>query len=358
MEDMTRQRYQYVQKQTTRHGRVVWYFRIGEGPRTRMKGAYGSPEFIAQWRSLVAGTDVAADAAPSKFTLKWLVGKYEASAAFKALAPTTQRMRSNILKVVCETGGKLLVSQVTRSTIAAGRDRRADTPFAAINFMKVMGYLFEWAVDAGYARSNPVKDVKRPKAKVIGHTPWNYDDVAKFYEKHSLGSTARLAMDLLLFTGLRRSDVYRLGPQHIRNGVIEFRTQKTDDPLFIPVHQSLQKSIDACTINQLAFLTTPKQGRPFKSEASFGNWFADVCDEAGVSGRAHGLRKLLAQIVAESGGSNAELKALFGWSTDAMAALYIKQANSKKLAQSGAEKLKENMPSPHLEPAPPHLKKH
>jgi len=107
----------------------------------------------------------------------------------------------------------------------------------------------------------------------------------------------------------------------------------------------------------MAFLTTPVQGRPFKSESSFGNWFAEVCDEAGVSGRAHGLRKLLAQIVAESGGSNAELKAPFGWTTDAMAVHYIKNANAKKLAQFGAKKLKKNMPSPLLETKAPHLKK-
>ena len=73
--------------------------------------------------------------------------------------------------------------------------------------------------------------------------------------------------------------------------------------------------------------------------------------------RTHGLRKLLAQIVAESGGSNAELKAQFGWTTDALATHYIKNANAKKLAQSGVDKLKGNMPSPHLEPKTPHLKK-
>lgn len=356
MEDMTRTRYQYVQRHVTRHKKVVWYFRIGSGPRIRMHGEYGSPEFVDQWRALIAGESTEAQPAAPRHTLQWLVSKYEASAAYRALAPSTQRMRSNILKVVCETGGKMLIPQITRATIAAGRDRRAETPFAAINFMKVMGYLFEWAVDAGYAKVNPVVGVKRPKAKAIGHTPWTYEDVAKFYEKHKLGSLARLAMDLLLFTGLRRSDVYRIGPQHIRNGVIEFRAQKNAEPLFIPVHPTLQKSIDACAINHMAFLVTPKHGRPFKSEASFGNWFAQVCDDAGVSARAHGLRKLLAQIAAESGGSNAELKALFGWTSDAMAALYTRQANARQLAKSGAEKLKENMPSPHLKPKSPHLK--
>ncbi|MEL4070895.1 acyltransferase family protein [Ochrobactrum sp. GPK 3] len=36
---------------------------------------------------------------------------------------------------------------------------------------------------------------------------------------------------------------------------------------------------------------------------------------------------------------------------------YIKNANAKKLAQSGAKKLKKNMPSPHLETKAPYLKK-
>jgi hypothetical protein len=35
----------YVHRETTRHGRVVYYFRIGDGPRIRMMGAKGSAEF-------------------------------------------------------------------------------------------------------------------------------------------------------------------------------------------------------------------------------------------------------------------------------------------------------------------------
>ncbi|PQA71501.1 integrase, partial [Brucella oryzae] len=42
---------------------------------------------------------------------------------------------------------------------------------------------------------------------VIGPTPWTYEDVAKIYEKLTLGTMARLALDLLLVAGQRRTDV-------------------------------------------------------------------------------------------------------------------------------------------------------
>src|SRR4051794_16204424 len=114
---------------------------------------------------------------PSKHTLQWLVDKYVVSAAFKGLRDTTQTARHNILKVACKTGGKLILSQIDRKMIAAGRDRRADTPFAAISYLKVMGYLFEWAVDSGFVNDNPAKGVKKPKAKSQGFPPWTVTDI-------------------------------------------------------------------------------------------------------------------------------------------------------------------------------------
>jgi len=41
------------------------------------------------------------------------------------------------------------------------------------------------------------------------------------------------------------------------------------------------------------------------------------------------------------------LKALFGWSSDAMAALYTRNADKRKLSASAAKKLNENDLSPH-----------
>lgn len=44
------------------------------------------------------------------------------------------------------------------------------------------------------------------------------DEVAQFAARHSIGSRARLALALSLYTGARRSDLVQLGGQHVRNG--------------------------------------------------------------------------------------------------------------------------------------------
>lgn len=338
--DMPKPRYLYTQREVTRHGKTVWYFRRGDGKRIRLKGEYGSAEFIASYsEALHNGIKPTKDSV----TLAWLIDEYQKSALFRELKPSTQRMRANILKRVKSTAQNLLAREVTKQTIAAGRDRRADTPFAAINFMKVMSYVFDWALDAEYVDINPVKGVKRPKARTEGHKAWTDEDILKYYKTHPTGSKARLAMDLLLFTGLRRIDVCRIGPQHVKDGVIEYRTEKTAEPVYITIHPTLQKSMDACVSGQLAFIVTETTNKPFESEASFGNWFADQCKEAGVDSRAHGLRKKLAELVAEAGGSNSELKAMFGWTSDAMANLYTRKASRKALSESGAARLTQNI---------------
>lgn len=340
MPDMPRRKYPYAVREVDQNKNVRWYYRVGKGPRTRLPGEWGSKEFAGAYRKAAAKEDGLE--APTKHTLQWLVDKYQESAAFKGLRESTQRQRRNILKAVCKTGGKVIVSKIDRKMIAAGRDRRGDTPFAAINYMKIMGYLFEWAVDAGYVRDNPVRGVKLPKAKSEGFTPWTAQDIKRFYEKHPDGSQARLAMDLLLFTGLRRSDVYKLGPQHIQGELIEFRAGKNDEMVFVPVHPNLAAALEGVKTRHMAYLVTPVHGRPFKSAPSFGNWFGEMCAEAGVDGRAHGLRKTLANVLAESGNSNSELKARFGWRSDSMANHYTRKADKKRLAISGAEKLNMN----------------
>lgn len=346
--EMGKSRYTFVVRQINRHGKTVWYFRRGKGARIRLPDDYGSKEFVAAWQAAMAGKEVKGPEQHTKQTLAWLVDEYQKSLQFKSLRESTQRSRRNILKAVCSTGGNLLISQIDRAAIARGRDRRAETPFAAVNYLKVMGYLFEWAVDAGYARENPVRGVKRPKIKTDGHTPWTPEDVVAFCRKHPKGTQERLAMMMLLFTGLRRSDVYLIGPQHIKNDVIEIRDTKTAKELFIPVHPLLKAALAEVRTGHMAYLVTPVHGRPFKSAASFGNWFGDACREAGVPGRAHGMRKSLANMVIESGASNAEMRALFGWDSDAMVTLYTRNANRRKLAKSAAEKLNENGLTPHL----------
>ena len=76
-------------------------------------------------------------------------------------------------------------------------------------------------------------------------------------------------------------------------------------------------------------------GRPF-TDAGFGNWFRDRCVEAGVPGRAHGLRKAGATIAANNGATSRQLMAIFGWDTPKEPERYTRAADQKHLAEAHA----------------------
>jgi integrase len=92
-----------------------------------------------------------------------------------------------------------------------------------------------------------------------------------------------------------------MGRQHVRNGMIAVRQQKTGTMLQIPLHPKLQEALGTTGEKHLTFLVA-EFGKPF-SFAGFGNWFRERCNEAGLPKRcsAHGLRKAACRRLAEAG---------------------------------------------------------
>jgi integrase len=357
MRSMPRPRKPYVQKETTRHKKTVWYFRKGDGPRVRLRGDYESPEWLADYEAaLGVAQGSPAPTKASKGTLGWLIDRYFDSLTFANLAPGTQRARRSILNSVKKTGGNLPLAKISRGTVVAGRDRRKDTPAAAANFVKAMKSLFAWAVEGEHMSVNPVADLKNPAPKTDGHHTWTIDEVRKYLAYHEPGTRAHLALVLLLLTGMRISDVILFGRQHVRNGWAHYRSVKTGIEVDFPVLAPLAAAIANTTTGDLTFLIT-EHGGPFKSAASFGNWFRKQCVAAKVPGRAHGLRKAGATIAAENGASDQQLMAMWGWTDARQASLYTRKANRGKLAGEAARMLGEaqdgNILSPHLGPTVP-----
>lgn len=95
---------------------------------------------------------------------------------------------------------------------------------------------------------------------------------------------------------------------------------------------------DAGPTGEITFIAT-MAGRPFVKEG-FGNRFREVCDEAGVPGSAHGLRKAGATRAANNGATERQLNAIFGWSEGAQeSAVYTRDADRRRLAQDAMGKL-------------------
>ena len=116
-------------------------------------------------------------------------------------------------------------------------------------------------------------------------------------------------MALLLWTGVRRSDLVMLGKQHVRDGWLRFTQQKNRARKHSPDRDpDLARAAkgDRCNSNRQYDLFDDGH-RQALTVWGFGNWFRHRCVEAGVSGRAHGLRKAGAATAAENGATTMQL---------------------------------------------------
>ncbi len=126
---------------------------------------------------------------------------------------------------------------------------------------------------------DPLAAVKLVAVKSDGHHPWEMEECAQFQAHHAIAARARLAYELLLQVGQSRCDVVRMGRQHVRNGILPLRRQKTGVPFDVPVMPTLQEAIGAMPASDhLTFLVTA-HGNPF-SAAGFGDRFREVCNDA------------------------------------------------------------------------------
>lgn len=337
MRDMPRPRKPYTQKEITRHGKTVWYFRRGKEKRIRLPGAFGSPEFNAAYDAALSGQPVERKARAPRSSMRWLVDQYFESGRFLNLAAGTRKNQRLVLEKVCSTGAALNFKAITKRDIIAGRVRREAKPHSAVAYVVCMKVLFNFAKDSGWIEENPADGVDAKPPKTDGFHSWSIEEVERFQKFHPLGSPARLAMDIMLYTGLRISDAFRLGPQHIRDGYISLKTQKTKVDVHIPVLPPLAESIAATTISELLFLPSPS-GKVWP-DTSASRWFKQRCRDAGVPGTAHGLRKAGATFAAENGATPHELAAMYGWTSTKMAEIYTRKADKQRLAERAANKL-------------------
>jgi integrase len=264
-----------------------------------------------------------------------LVVTYFSSPHFLALAPATQQTYRLILEKFRVTHGDKPVALLTRQHINAMLAQRVITPAAANHWLRLVKALMTYAVEEGWRKDNPTTGICRIKMRTDGFHTWDESEIAAFEKHHPIGSKARLALALLLYTAQRRSDVVRMGRQHIRDGVVHVRQQKTGTMLAIPMHPALAAVIEATPTEQLTFLTT-SFGKPFTAPG-FGNWFRERCNEAGLPRHcaAHGLRKAACRRLAEAGCSANVIASISGHATLTEVARYTKAADQERMARDG-----------------------
>jgi integrase len=259
-----------------------------------LPGLPGSSEFMNAYQAALAGQALPHSLIGASRTkvgsIGALVVAYYSSPHFLTLAPSSQREYRLILEKFRGAHGDKPVALLMRQHINDMLAQRATTPAAANNWLRLMKTLMAYAVEEGWRKDNPASGIRRIRRQSAGYHTWSEAEIAAFEAGHPIGSRARLAFALLLYTAQRRSDIVGMGRQHVRDGAIHVRQQKTGVTLAIPVHPDLQVVLDAMPGGHLTFLTTA-QGKSFGA-ASFGFWFRQRCREAGLPKycAAHGLR--------------------------------------------------------------------
>lgn len=319
----------YLEFNPDRHGNNRYYIRVPGRKRIRILAEPGTDEFLQQYQDGMTGKLIPARgplvrrAGMVAGSLREGVEAYYRSDAFKELDARTQRIRRNLLDRLCERKnkrGELYADQPLRSLdnhkITEWRNESAIETGNAI--IKTLRQMYKVCIFERLVSNNPAKDVPYRSSGSEGHQTWGMEQLRQFEGRHPIGSKARLALALLLYLGQRRGDTAKFGRQHIRNPDqvaeelrelhggrwLAFTQQKNRKrkpvTLWLPIIPELEEIMAASPLGELTFLVNAF-GNGF-TEAGFGNWFRDRCDEAGLKGySAHGVRKAGATQAAERG---------------------------------------------------------
>lgn len=335
VEAMRRRLPKWCSEFVDRHGKPrVRFRRKGQEPYYFRATAW-TPAFMQEYeacKAKAAAPAIEPGAARTKpGTINAVVAAYYQSPEFIGLRQSTKAARRGILERFREEHGEKRIATLERAHVKAIVAAKAETPAAANNLLKRIKALMLFAQDLGLRRDNPTTGLRGFRTEGEGFHTWTEEEIAQFEARHEPGTTARLAMALLLYTGQRRSDVVLMGRQHVKGGRIVVRQKKTGARLEIPMHAALRSAI--ADAKQLTFLVT-SFGKPF-TPAGFGNWFRERCNEAGLPHcSAHGLRKAAARRLAEAGASNQEIKSVTGHKSDVEVARYTAAADQARLAEA------------------------
>lgn len=336
-------RYPNVTIRADRHGKLRARWRKA-GNEVWLKILPDQPGFEAELKATVDAVPQIADRSIPR-SVNDLVARYYGSADFRAKGGDENRAgRRGLIESFRSDFGNDMVANFTFEHVEAllmmrtekrknDKGRIVGGQVAATNLRKQLRRLFAYAKKIGWIGSNPVEDADTVgKRRLEGFHTWTEAEVAQYQSIHKLGTKARLALEIILWTGQRRGDARLFGPKHIVRGKINFQASKNRGDLWLPIAPDLKRAIAAMPSVGITTYLTTEFGNTF-TKGGFGNKMREWCDEAGLPNcSAHGLRKAIGRRMAESGATQQGMKAVGGWKKDDEVSTYAAAANQEGLA--------------------------
>ncbi|QHP69808.1 hypothetical protein EI171_22430 [Bradyrhizobium sp. LCT2] len=261
----------YLRADRSRHGQLRSYVQIRDRlPKIRIKAEHGTPEFdrlvmraVESQLALYGDGTQQADAekrarsprielpgTPAKpGTLRWYWTHYKNSDNWlgniklgkRGLSPDTRHQRTLLMEPLLHANGEQPFSVLTGKAIRA--ELNARTPSNGGNLLSAIRGMVNWMIEEDHIEpcDDPTVGIKSGKARASretgGFVPWTERDMERFTDRWEVGTEARLMFEQLRCTHLRRGDVHRLGPQHVREGMLRIATEKSGEETLV-VHHS------------------------------------------------------------------------------------------------------------------------
>lgn len=331
-----------VTRYKDRHDKWRYRFRKTGLPTYHFRNPPGTEGFREEYQRALSA--VPADKAPrfAPFTYDALIASFYETPKWVKMADSSKKTYRGIIETFRAKNGAKDVRRVATASIdnlLAKRAAETEKSAAAANLRKVLNRLHRHAIKLGWRTDNPVTASDTIEQRGNGFHTWTDNEIAAFEAQWPLGTRQRLAMALLLYTALRRSDMIRLGRQHRQGDRFKLYHGKNKSETDIPIMPELAEALDALPGEHLTYLVT-ERGHPYSSGNSFYNWFHRACVKAGIPHCSpHGLRKAMSRLLAESGATTLQGRAVTGHKTDREFARYAEKANKAGMADEAMANL-------------------
>ncbi|MCF1496259.1 tyrosine-type recombinase/integrase [Agrobacterium vitis] len=279
-------------------------------------------------------------------SIGWLVHSYfehmEQRVNARLNSAKTLKKKRNLLIRISDDPDRVMI--IPQTKLIEMQDKMASTPAQADAFIEAISVMYDWAIKRGYIKTNPAKGIERIYKKGDGATPWKSSDVNRFIAHHKPGSKPFITLSILLWTGCRIGDLTFLGPRHecIQEGLEALRwvpAKKGSSEVTIPLLKPLKASIYSQGTIAETYIVA-RGNKPFASGDSMSAVFKRWCVDAGLNHlSAHGVRKGLAELLAEQGCSQYEIMAILGHSQARTSEAYTRRVERWKLAQQAMDRL-------------------
>ena len=332
-DDMTRVRVRGFQIFRDRLGKMRCYHRETRQPIDLEKTPLGSAGFLAACARIQGILDERKAKESRATTLRDLVQAWLGSDRYRNYSPstrTTYRLSLDLLEPYSDTP----VGGIDTPVVSEWLDKAAEANgWSQSNRLRmILLQIFKHALPLGLVRHNPVRDTipkQRPKALGYANRPWTREECRVVLSR--VPAHLRIAIALIMNTGLDPTDAIRLRRDQIVDGTIWTTRAKTGNRVAVPISAPLQRELDAAPEHCAETVLATSRGETWTYNGISSSWSAvrRALEAEGLVAPGltlKGLRHTVATTLREFGLDERAIADLLGQKKQTMALHYSRSA--------------------------------